>query len=663
MTEGTKEYNHSRIVEWIEDRFKKKEIYRDLDECREFQAEVKVRKKEKFFIYPRLSIDLIRVNKVPKKAEEEMEKGKKTKELNHYTLFFAISSKTIFEKEEMDALERRLLFYQFYLSYISEPRRIKIIVVVPHNVEVPEQSLKFLKESGFGLWKVNIEEKEGKEEEEVYSPKSLRDRMAEEFKESIDDPKKLGETIKRIFKKKAKDFPAFKEAIKDTKMAEKFALFFERDIRKSVAAIAGVKQDKFGMRYIDRRLLNLILELDKVSYVEKLKDLVNQHLDEDEDDYAFVSEVFSALWEEEIGIPYSKFLKTFEPALLHVFPEGEGEETKVHRDHYIHQFQVFLLGLYIIDKFHEYFTDKCKWEKPELKWLIMSSFHDMAYPIQLYDEWSKKFFKQVFNVPLPLARMELKSSFVEESFLSCMGYLICSLYGLHTKEKKLEGNWLADKKELVQFFYREITEGKNHCVLSSMSLLKMVKDPNFDEENIMRKNISGDGPMQTFATILKDVFAPSALAIALHDKGVWEQLRKESGKDHPLRILNGIQFESDPLSFLLIFCDNIQEWGRPLKSPAEEKGRKERAMTFHLEDIKVDPKKTRLDVTIWTPQHKRTEQFFIDKLDELRAMQFLLKQPSDIRFTVHLEDEKKDEEVEKFEMVGPISEESIARSE
>lgn len=656
MAEGTKEYYHNEIVKWIEKKFKNKAIYKDLEECREFrEEEARAREKDKFFIYPRLSIDLIRAKKVPEEVEEEQrEKGKKTKEFNHYTLFFAISSKKIFEKpKEMEDLKKRLLFYQFYLSRISEPKRIKIIVVVPHYVEVPKQSLEFLKKSGFGLWQVNIEKKEYKE---VHPPKSLQDRMAEEFKESIDDPKNLGKTIKRIFKKKAKDFSAFKEAIKGKEPAKNFALFFEQYILDSVDAIAGVKPDKFGMRYIDRTLLNLTLELDEVSYIKKLKKLVNEQLDEDYDDYAFVSEVFSALWEEEIGIPYSRFLKIFEPALLHVFPVGEEIDTKVHRDHYIHQFQVFLLGLYIIDKFYEYFTHKC--EKPLLQWLIISSFHDMAYPIQLYDEWSKKFFQEVFRVPQPLARIELKSKFVDQSFLSCMGYLICSLYGRH-KDEKLEDNWIADKDELVQFFYQEITELKNHCVLSSISLLKTLKDASLDQKNIMRKKISKG--KHTFDAILKDVFAPSALAIALHDKGVWEQLRKESGKDHPLKILDGIEFSNDPLSFLLIFCDNIQEWGRPSKSPAEEQGQKERVMKFRLKNIKFDPEKKRLDVTIWTPQHERTEQFFINKFGELTAMQFFLRQPPEIRFTIHLED--KDGEVAGFEMESPLSEESIARSE
>lgn len=647
MTAEVKEYNHGQIVEWLEKRIKSEgaKTYKDLEESSEFQDDVETAiKKQKFFIYPRLSIDLIQVEKKPETIDEEKteETNGKTKKLfNHYKLFFVVSSETIF-KDRMDDLKRRLSFYQFYLSRITEPKRLEIIIVVPHYANVPHESLDFFKEYGFGLWKVNVREE--KEEKVQPQPKSLRTRMTEKFKESLDDPEDLGETVQKIFDKKdLKDISNFKKAIKEK--AEDFAVFFEQYILDSVDALAGVTSNKFGRRYIDRRLLNTMLELERVSYGNRLRELVNEHLDENLDDYEFVSEVFSTLWEENIGIPYSRFLRIFEPALLHVFAEG-GEEERFYRDHYIHQFQVFLLGLYIIDKLYAVF-EKYKCIKPEISWLIISSFHDIAYPVQLYDEWSKKFFKDVFNVPIELAHIELRSNFVDQSFLSCMGYLICSLYSSHMGEK-VKGNWIADKNELVQFFYQGITKGKNHCILSSMSLLKMVQVTSFDEKNTIGKKISNDEAK--FDDILKGVFVPSALAIALHDKGVWQRLRKESPEDNPPKILDNLEFEKDPLSFLLVFCDNIQEWGRPSKSRAKKEG--EREMKFRLQNIEGNSE-TGLDITIWTPKYIKTEQFFVDKQNELRTIQFFLKQPPDVSFTVHLKD--KNGNGEDFTMQGPPS--------
>jgi len=162
---------------------------------------------------------------------------------------------------------------------------------------------------------------------------------------------------------------------------------------------------------------------------------------------------------------------------------------------------------------------------------------------------------------------------------------------------------------------------------------------------MVEKRISGGE--RTFDDILKDFFVPSALAIALHDKQVWQQLRKESNRDSPPRILRNMEFEKDPLSFLLIFCDNLQEWGRPSKSRVEKDG--EREMRFYLRGIDGDSE-TGLNVTIWTPGHTKSEQFFVDKQDELRSMQFFLKQPSDKKFAARLEDTQ--HEGEDFVMQG-----------
>jgi len=649
VTGEVNEYNHGQILEWLEKKITSGEIktYKDLEESSEFQGELeKAIKEQKFFIYPRLSIDLIQVEKKKEPIDEEKTEktnGKRKGLFNYYTLFFVVSSETIF-KDRMDDLKRRLSFYQFYLSRISEPKRLEIVVVIPHYLNVSKESSEFFQEYGFGLWKVNLREEK---EEEVYEPKSLRIKMTEKFKACVDDPddpEALGKIVEKIFDQMGlKDISKFKTAIKEK--AEDFAVVFDEYILDSVDALAGVTSNKFGRRYIDRRLLNTMLKLERVSYGNKLRELVNEHLDENLDDYEFVSEVFSTLWEENIGIPYSRFLRQFEPVLLHVFAEG-GEEERFYRDHYIHQFQVFLLGLYIIDKLYVVF-EKYKCMKPEISWLIISSFHDIAYPVQLYDEWSRRFFKDVFNVPIELAHIELRSNFVDQSFLSCMGYLICSLYSSH-KGEEVKGNWIADKNELVQFFYQGITKGKNHCILSSMSLLKMIQVTSFDEKNTIRKKISNDEA--TFDDILKGVFVPSALAIALHDKGVWQRLRKESLEDNPPKILNNLEFEKDPLSFLLVFCDNIQEWGRPSKSRAKKEV--EREMKFHLQNIEGNSE-TGLDITIWTPKYIKSEQFFVDKQNELRTIQFFLKQPPGVSFTVHLKD--KNGKGEDFPMQGPSS--------
>ena len=626
----TEKYNHTQIVDYLEEKHRRPNLktYRYLEECPEFQADVeKVKKEQKRFISPRLSIDLIVVEKKPEPVEVEPSKKshkERTELYDQYTLFFAVSSKAILE--EKNNLEERLLFYQYSLSRITKPKRLLIIVVVPYYVDVPKDALKLCEETGFGLWRVNIEEGQ---EEVVCPPMSLRTKIMEEFKASVDNPVEVGEAIKKIFTgKKLKDIHTFKEAIKEN--AENFAIFSDKYIHNAVDAIAGISSDKFGERYIDRRLLNLMFELNNISYRERLQELVNEQLDENLNDYQFVSEVFSILWEENIGVSYSKFLKVFEPALLHVFAEGEEKGERYYRDHYIHQFQVFLLGLCILDKLYGDFKG-CNCRNPEISWLIVSSFHDMAYPLQLYDDWSKGFFKKVFNVDVKIADMELKSNFVDQSFLTCMGHLICSLCATH-KGQEVTGNWLAEHNELVQFFFREITERKNHCILSSISLLKLIQTFGFDEKKTIEKKVADN--KKSFDEILKDVFVPSALAIALHDRAVWQNLRKETEIDHPPKILDSLAFDNCPITFLLILCDNVQEWGRPSKSRVEEETKE---MRFYLQNVEYGPT-TGFQITIWTPNHLKTEPFFMDKEEELRSIQFFLKYIPDKRFIIRLED-------------------------
>lgn len=615
------DYNHEDIIEWLEKKYKNKGTYRDLEKSDEFQAEVKQRrtKEPNFVIYPRLSIDLLRVAK--DKEGEELEQGEeKIEQLNYYTLFFAISSKEIFKRDDDKRfLKKRLSFYQYYLSSITDPARVQIIVVIlDNNDDFKSKFRSFLEENGFGLWEI----KDGEKENVVCQPKSFGTRMEEEIATFRDNKEKIV-----------------------------VGSYFDEYARRAFDTMAYVTPDMFGGKYIDRTLLNKMLDLKNVKYGKDLSRLVNEHLDENDNDFAFVTEVFNFLWENYIGIPYSKFLKIFEPVLLHVFAEGE-EGERYYRDHYIHQFQVFLLGVYIMDKLYDDFREHGRSE-PEIKWLVTSSFHDIAYPVQLYDGWSSDFFKDIFKVKIKIAHLELKSNFVEQSFLSCMGYLIWELCRVH-REDCFKDNWLADKDKrgLVLFFHKEITEKKSHSILSSMSLLKLVQDFNFDEKNMVSKKLSTDkGKFNDIDDIHKDlietVFVPSALAIALHEKAVWQKLRKESEKDNHSKVFENLEFEKDPLSFLLIFCDNIQEWGRPSESHREKE--EERGMRFDLIALEGD-KSTGVDITIRTPDNEEGEQKFIDKLKELTAIQFFLRPLQGRKFVICLEDSK--EKRTYFEMQG-----------
>lgn len=73
-------------------------------------------------------------------------------------------------------------------------------------------------------------------------------------------------------------------------------------------------------------------------------------------------------------------------------------------------------------------------------------------------------------------------------------------------------------------------------------------------------------------------------------------------------------------------------------------------MRFDLKALDYNHRTRSVNVVIRTPEKEENDQEFEDKQEELRAMQFFLKQPSANKFTIRLED--KNLKGETFEMKG-----------
>ena len=99
----------------------------------------------------------------------------------------------------------------------------------------------------------------------------------------------------------------------------------------------------------------------------------------------------------------------------------------------------------------------------------------------------------------------------------------------------------------------------------------------------------------------------------------------------------------------MIFCDCVQEWGRPSKSQEQDENQKEKK--FYLKDFEID--KNTINVTIWTPYHSKTEDFFLRKQEELQKIQKFLNQGNSYKFKIRIEDKKM--QGEEYEMEGPPS--------
>lgn len=115
------------------------------------------------------------------------------------------------------------------------------------------------------------------------------------------------------------------------------------------------------------------------------------------------------------------------------------------------------------------------------------------------------------------------------------------------------------------------------------------------------------------------------------------------------RKLRCLKFETDPLTFLLIFCDCAQEWGRPTLKYQKLGNLDEEGKGFVLSECEVTD--SGCSVTISTPQLPRTHGRFKAKVKELESLERFLKLSSNMRFKVTLKD--KFGAIREFYIMGP----------
>ncbi|MEW6716528.1 MAG: hypothetical protein AB1345_03340 [Chloroflexota bacterium] len=226
--------------------------------------------------------------------------------------------------------------------------------------------------------------------------------------------------------------------------------------------------------------------------------------------------------------------KKFEPLLY---------KDLFYRDHFIHQYLVFLTGIPIIYKFHQNIksylskVDSISEDFVDLgkSWLLASTYHDISYPIQRMDDWLKAFFVDFLNFELNPITIDMTSVLMAKDYLDDLLMLSGFSYNIYKKFCPV-----LDQAYIFKLLVEKL-HNRNHGVLSSLILL--------DKYSECFRERRGD----YFRLLLYSQVLPAALAIALHDSNVWEE---ES--------ISKIIFEEDPITFILMFCDTVQEWGRPI---------------------------------------------------------------------------------------------------
>jgi len=523
--------------------------------------------------------------------------------------------------EISENLIKRLRCYQLMIH-----PALKVTLIISSEITIKKKNKSELKKAGIGLWKIN---KDWTIDRSLLEPRSIRQHIQNKFKDDFFG-KESSELSKRMkHNLSEEDVNEISEAVGKSA---------DLSIVESTRLVLEDPPANIGQSNLDVQCMRLISELKKIKYSDKIKKLTEEYFSLNPEDYEFALRWTRELWKECLDLSYPDIHKDMDPVLQKLFPE--------YRDHFLHQFQVFLLGLIILDKLIE--KNKLKKEISENvqnSWLLASTFHDFAYSLQLYNRWSSTFLAEFLKIKesKKLGLLELDRIYLDESFSSSIEFLITKLDESFDNNKQ---NHIDLLNKLRLFFLGMISQKKDHGLLSSMSLLKIAK----------RKGI------ETTDKKFSEIILPASFAIAIHNDDIWkilhgkyeeEKYKKEMEENRKkwveeaadLKCLPSLFFDKYPVAFLLIFCDSIQEWGRSQKSKEVRDAQEE--ANIQVKNITIASE--RVTVNLFASRTRKSSTFLTNKLKEFEGLENFLKSPN-LSFDIRFFDRKDDKEMEDLQI-------------
>jgi hypothetical protein len=261
-----------------------------------------------------------------------------------------------------------------------------------------------------------------------------------------------------------------------------------------------------------------------------------------------ICEIMNELWPADIVDSQFENFRKFE-----TFLSAIGK-----RDHFFHQFLVYLLGINIIDII-------CKNIEPSLReelfgfkkesdiyrtWLMAATAHDFGYPYHaankiaeklsdLYSENDLSYVAAKFNVDDDKVRFDHESSLsgiiiddsesVESIHLNMVSFL-----------KKIVQDTIDLTSEDADHLIQELKKEKDHGFISALLLCK-----NIIQSDLRKKTTWSSFKRKNIYKSMKFAMA----AISLHNT-------------HDQNIQTKITIDNNIYAFLLYFIDNIQDWHR-----------------------------------------------------------------------------------------------------
>ena len=335
-------------------------------------------------------------------------------------------------------------------------------------------------------------------------------------------------------------------------------------------------------RFLSILLINKLESVQNIAYTQQLNELASEYSYKSSNDHQIAFKVINDLWKKQFGIEYPDIQKDFEAVLL-LNPQ--------YRDHFLHQFQTFILGVLIIDTlYNEAWVKQFELHngsKIEDAWLACSTYHDYNYPVEKWDDWMKSFLRQNFHANELSSKRHLDHKYIGGTIARLNLEEIVIRDEFVTKMRRLSaGIGCNYNDDFQRFILQRIAVDKNHAVLGAFTFLE--KFQNCDKLSDLATNAA-------------------AGSILLHDEPNWQCFRGDTralltcsyGKEElsdeekdlcESPLLTHLTLDLMPLSFLLTFCDVAQEWGRI--------GRDFEIVKPRLEDIQIDGGKILVHISV-----------------------------------------------------------------
>ena len=269
-----------------------------------------------------------------------------------------------------------------------------------------------------------------------------------------------------------------------------------------------------------------------------------------------------------IGLPENIFINVWESLRRHEDLMLYSIEN--YRDHLMHQFHVFVTGYMLIYSYgiemllglvNQHYAefiqsthnDDKKFTKIDIIriWTLTALFHDCGYAFEKLSDGFEMFSKRVLGI-------NLKSHFFWDDVILSSGDIPLTI-------QKISDYFRIcpicssgfNQVDLFRILIQQAIKNNDHGVISAIILIQQYL--NYPKGHVQVKRIE---PIMYIA----------ALAIALHNKAVFESVKKQGNQRICIRY--------NPIMFILAYCDLVQEWGRK-KTISEDK----RIATPHLQAL------------------------------------------------------------------------------